>query len=49
MALYRDILENRWLRRIKLRIHNITTKSALKCGDEHWVLKKRDEERLEAS
>jgi hypothetical protein len=43
MALYRDIFENRWLRRTKLRIHNIAAKSALKCGDEHWVLKKRDE------
>jgi hypothetical protein len=33
----------------KLRIHNITAKSALKFGSEAWVLKKRDEERLEAA
>jgi hypothetical protein len=49
MALYRGILENRWLKRTEIRIHNITTISALKCGDEHWVLNKRVEERLEAS
>jgi hypothetical protein len=29
-------------------MQNITGKSDLKCGDEHWVLKKRDEQRLEA-
>jgi hypothetical protein len=33
----------------KLRIHNITAKAALKCGSEAWVLKKRDEQRLEAA
>jgi len=33
----------------KLRIHNITTKAALKFGSEAWVLKKREEQRLEAS
>ena len=32
----------------KLRIHNMTAKSALKFGSEVWVLKKRDEQRLEA-
>ena len=32
----------------KLRIHNITAKAALKFGSEFWVLKKRDEQRLEA-
>jgi len=32
----------------KLRIHNITTKAALKFGSEAWVLKKREEKRLEA-
>ena len=33
----------------KLRIHNITVKSALKFGSEAWVLKKREEQRLEAA
>jgi hypothetical protein len=31
----------------KLRIHNITAKAALKFGSESWVLKKREEQRLE--
>ena len=34
---------------IKLRIHNITVKAALKFGSEVWVLKKREEQRLEAA
>jgi hypothetical protein len=33
----------------KLRIHNITAKAALKFGIEAWVLKKREEQRLEAA
>ena len=33
----------------KLGIHNITAKAALKCGSEAWVLKKREEQRLEAA
>jgi len=33
----------------KLRIHNITVKAALKFGSEAWVLKKREEQRLEAA
>jgi len=33
----------------KLRIHNITDKAALKFGSEAWVLKKREEQRLEAA
>jgi hypothetical protein len=33
----------------KLRIHNITAKAALKFGREAWVLKKREEQRLEAA
>ena len=33
----------------KLIIHNITTKAALKFGNEAWVLKKREEQRLEAA
>jgi hypothetical protein len=32
----------------KLRIQHITAKAALKFGSEVWVLKKRDEQRLEA-
>jgi len=33
----------------RLRIHNITAKAALKFGSEAWVLKKREEQRLEAA
>ena len=33
----------------KLRIHNITAKAALKSGSEAWVLKRREEQRLEAA
>jgi len=33
----------------KLRMHNITAKPALKFGSEAWVLKKREETRLEAA
>jgi len=33
----------------KLRIHNITAKAALKFVSEAWVLKKREEQRLEAA
>ena len=33
----------------KLRIHNITAKAALKFGSETWVLKKREEQRVEAA
>ena len=33
----------------KLRIHNITAKEASKFGSEAWVLKKREEQRLEAA
>jgi len=33
----------------KLRIHNMTDKAALKSGSEVWVLKKRDEQRLQAA
>ena len=33
----------------KLRIHNITAKAALKFGSDAWVLKKREEQRLEAA
>ena len=34
--------------RYELRIHNITAKAVLKFGSEAWVLKKREEQRLEA-
>ena len=33
----------------KLRIQNITAKVAMKFGSEVWVLKKREEQRLEAA
>ena len=33
----------------KLRIHNITAKATLNFGNEIWVLKKRDQQRLEAA
>jgi hypothetical protein len=33
----------------KLRIRNITAKAELKFGSEAWVLKKREEQRLEAA
>ena len=33
----------------KLRIHNITAKAALKFGSEAWILKKREEQRLEVA
>jgi len=33
----------------KLRIHSITAKTALQFGSEAWVLKKREEQRLEAA
>ena len=33
----------------KLRIHNTTAKAALKFGIEAWVLKKREEQRLEVA
>jgi len=33
----------------KLRIHNIIAKAALKFGSEAWVLKKREDQRLEAA
>ena len=33
----------------KLRIHNIIAKAALKFGSEAWVLRKREEQRLEAA
>ena len=33
----------------KLRIHNIIAKAVLKFGSDAWVLKKREEQRLEAA
>ena len=38
-----------YLKETNLRIHNITAKAALKFGSEAWVLKKREEKRLEAA
>jgi hypothetical protein len=55
---YNKIKINRAIRRhfgkqmnkeTKLRIHNITTKAALKFGSEAWVLGKREEQRSEAA
>jgi hypothetical protein len=37
------------IKETKLRIHNFTAKAALKFGNEAWVLKKREEQRLEAA
>ena len=34
---------------IYIFIHNITAKAALEFGSEAWVLKKREEQRLEAA
>ena len=36
-------------KKTKLRIHKITAKAALKFGSDVWVLKKREEQRLEAA
>jgi hypothetical protein len=33
----------------KLKLHNITSKPALKYGSETWVMNKRDTQRLEAA
>jgi predicted deacetylase len=33
----------------KLKLHNITSKPALKYGSENWVMNKRDTQRLEAA
>ena len=33
----------------KLRIHNITAKAVMKFGSEAWVLKEREEQRLETA
>jgi hypothetical protein len=33
----------------KFRIYNVTAKAALKSGSEAWVLKKRENQRLEAA
>ena len=33
----------------KLRIQNITAKAAMKFGSEDWVLRKKEEQRLEAA
>jgi len=49
MELYGDILGKKMNKGTKLRIHNITAKTALKFGSEAWVLKKREVQRLEAT
>ena len=49
MELYGDIFGKQMNKETKLRIHNITAKAALKFGSEVWVMKKREEQRLEAA
>jgi len=49
MELYDDIFEKKMNKETKLRIHNITAKAVLKFGSEAWLLKKREEQRLEAA
>ena len=49
MELYGDILGGKMNKETKLRIHNITAKSERKFGSEVQVLKKREEQRLEAA
>ena len=46
--LYVNILEKNE-KETKLKIHNITAKAALKFGSEALVLRKREEQRLEAA
>ena len=41
--------EKQMKKETKLRIHNITANAALKFESEDWVLKKREEQRLEAA
>ena len=41
---YRDFVIGKYI-----YIHNITAKAALKFGSEAWVLKEREEQRLEAA
>ena len=49
LVLIQRLLEKRMTKETKLRIRSTTAKAALKIGNEAWVLKKRDEQRLEAS
>jgi len=46
---YTDTFGEQMNKETKLRIHNITAKAALKFRSEAWVLKKREEQRLEAA
>jgi hypothetical protein len=48
-GIVRRLLGKQMTKETKLRIHNITYKAALKFGIEAWLLKKRDEQRLEAA
>ena len=49
MELYEDTFGKQMNKETKLRIHIITAKAALKFGSEACVLKKREEQRLEAA
>ena len=42
-------MEKQTNKETKLSIHNITAKAALKFGSEAWVMKEREEHRLEAA
>jgi hypothetical protein len=33
----------------ELRLYNVTTKAALKCSNENWILKRKSRKRLEGS
>jgi len=46
---YTETFWKKMNKEIKLRIHNVTAKAALKFGSEAWVLKKREEQRFEAA
>jgi len=45
----RNLSDEQMNKETKLRIHNITAKAALKFGSEARILKKREEQRLEAA
>ena len=45
----RNLSDEQMNKETKLRIHNITAKAALKFGSEAWILKKREEQRLETA
>ena len=46
---FHEILYLNEQKKANLRIHNIIAKAALKFGSAAWVLRKREEQRLEAA